>query len=310
MPASAGAARARRSAHSTATKSPTCAPFRLLCVLPTAPGAESLAKIVGCRGRGANAVARRLLDALPRRTVEHEQLLEAEGTRQPGRAVRRHQRRLGDDRAAAAHRIEQCRSRRPRGKREQAGSQIFAQRRLLGVAPIAALEQRLSGRVDVDRRVAIGQVGVDPHVRRALVDRRPHVEVGAQPVAHGILDAQRGEFEALQRRTRRGDVDAQRARGEEQALPVDRMNQRIDVRLVAIAAGGDAPQDAAGDARFEIGAVNEVPIALEADAAIGWRYGGAAQRGELGGEHAFQSARAGGEEVLGHPEPTSAIAAA
>ena len=33
-----------------ATKSPTCAPFRLLCVLPTAPGAKSLAKIVGTAG--------------------------------------------------------------------------------------------------------------------------------------------------------------------------------------------------------------------------------------------------------------------
>ena len=99
----------------------------------------------------------------------------------------------------------------------QAGREVLAQRRLVGVAPVAALEQRLAGRVDVDGRVAVGQVHGDAHVGLPLVDRGPHAGVVAQPVAHGVLHAQRRELEALQRRTLRGDVDAQRARGREVA---------------------------------------------------------------------------------------------
>ena len=136
------------------------------------------------------------------------ELLETEGPRESRRAMGRDQRRFGDDGAAAAHRIEQRVPGRPPGQRQQAGREIFPQRRLVGVATVAALEQRLSRRVEVDRRLAIGQVHVDAHIGRALVDRRTNAVIRTHAVADGVLRAERRKFEAGERRADRCDVDA------------------------------------------------------------------------------------------------------
>src|SRR6185436_17543952 len=150
------------------------------------------------RGRAAHAVARRLLQALPCRSIEPRELLETERAREPWRAGGGDQRGLDGDGAAAAHRIEQRQRWRPAGQRKQAGGQILAQRRFFGVAPVAALEQGLARRIDVDRRVTFGEIRADPLVGLPLVDRRAHTRVVAHAVAYGILHAQRGELEALQ----------------------------------------------------------------------------------------------------------------
>ena len=138
------------------------------------------------------------------------------------------------------------------------------------------------------------------HVGRALVDGGPHVDVRAEPVADGVLHAQRRELEALQRRTRGGDIDAQRPGGQEELLPVDGVDQRIQVRFVPVPATGDTPQDAARDARFQVGAIREREVALERHASLGGRDTGATQSRELGGEDTFQTARTWREVAFGH----------
>src|SRR5690606_25856613 len=112
-------------------------------------------------------------------------------------------------------------ARLPARERDEARREVLAQRRFLGVAPPAALEERLAGRVEVERRLARGEVRVDAHVGGALVDRGPPALLVAEAVAHRVLDGQRRELEALQRRARRGDVDADRAVRAEVLRPGD-----------------------------------------------------------------------------------------
>ena len=70
---------------------------------------------------------------------------------------------------------------------DQFEAQVTPLRRV-GVVPPAALEERLARRVEVDRRLALGEVRVNAHVRPLLVDGRPLCRVVAEPVADGVLD--------------------------------------------------------------------------------------------------------------------------
>ena len=157
-----------------------------------------------------------------------------------------------------------------------------------------------------------GEKQVDADVRFGA-DVGPLADRVAEAVAHGILDAQRGELEALQRRTHGGDMDADAAAHVEQARPFDLARQAIDVVLGAIVGAGDTPQHARGDARFEIDAVAGLPAAAEADAARHRLDVARAGGGHVLGQQRLQPARAGREERLapaagkrGRPAPRHA----
>ena len=78
------------------------------------------------------------------------------------------------------------------------------------------------------------------------------------------------------------------------------MNQRIDVRFVAVISRGDTPQDATRDARLKVGAIDKVEIAFERDTPVRRRHRCPVEQGELCGKHALQAAWAGREKMLGH----------
>src|SRR6516164_6222081 len=142
---------------------------------------------------------------------------------------------------------------------------------------------------------------MDAHVRRALVDRRANPLVSAHAVADGVLDRERRELEALERRACRGDVDAQRAAWREIATPIDASSDRVYVALVAILAAANTPQDAARNTRFEISLVGAFERSGERDAAIGGLDVSKTEAREFGGQDRFESARTRREESLDHP---------
>jgi ABC-type taurine transport system ATPase subunit len=74
----------------------------------------------------------------------------------------------------------------------------------------------------------------------------------AEAVADGILDFQRGEFQATQRRLDRGDVDAYRVMHAEPVFPWLRQCQIVDVVFIGVAGMRHAHQHARGDARMQI----------------------------------------------------------
>ena len=129
---------------------------------------------------------------------------------QPGRDAAGDLRRLDGDRAGAAARVEQravLGAAPPAGGGQHRGGQRLLQRRFAGlrVAP-AALEQRLARGVDVQRGLVAVEVQHQRQVGLARVDVGPCAGGLAQRVAHRVLDAQRREVQALQRRALRAVV--------------------------------------------------------------------------------------------------------
>src|SRR5260221_13836317 len=100
---------------------------------------------------------------------------------------------------------------------------------------------------------------MNPHVGRRPVHVGPAPLRVAETVARGILDAPGGEFQALQRALLRGDVDPDASFDGKVLRPVDRLRRCIDVVLVAVVELADAPEDARGDPRPEVGAVADLP---------------------------------------------------
>ena len=84
----------------------------------------------------------------------------------------------------------------------------------------------------------------------------------------------------------------------EQHRPFTLVCQFVDILFVAITTGGDTPQDAAGNAAFEVGFCTNQPVAAKMHATVG----GFDERGTVVGEllrqNGFKSARAGSKKFL------------
>src|SRR5277367_1948596 len=85
----------------------------------------------------------------------------------------------------------------------------------------------------------------------------------AETIAYRILDAECRKIKTLERAFDGGDVDADCAFNTEPLRPAQRQSSAIDVIFVAVARGGDLPQDATGDAAFKIDAINQRPWSRE-----------------------------------------------
>src|SRR5689334_5997965 len=101
------------------------------------------------------------------------------------------------------------------------------------------------------------------HVRIGPVDARTLSARVAEPIAHSVLDTQRGEFQALERTLLRGDIDAQRALDAEVARPIDAFYGGVEIVLVAVVELRDPPEDARCDPRPEIRPIARVPRTAE-----------------------------------------------
>src|SRR5688572_6259854 len=126
--------------------------------------------------------------------------------------------------------------------------------------------------------------------------RRRALHVGAlaqgvaKPVADGVLDAQRGELEALERALLRGEIDAQAALHVEELRPVERFRSCINILLIAIRERIDFPKNARRDARPQVGSITDVPTARKGDSPGDNRRLRSAQRLELLGKKLFEAA--------------------
>ena len=72
------------------------------------------------------------------------------------------------------------------------------------------------------------------YVGGGALDVRPPAAGITEAVAHGVLDPQGGELQALERAFLRRDVDAQRSLDAEVIRPIDGSHGRIQVVLVAV----------------------------------------------------------------------------
>jgi len=138
----------------------------------------------------------------------------------------------------------------------------------------------------------IGPHGVDIGARTVLV---------AHPVAERVLDAQRGEVEALERASVRGAVDAQRLARRDPVRPRHAARQLVQVALVAVRTLGDLDQAALREPALEIEHHDLVRVAGERDAAARRAHAAVRQqRSHLGLEQRLGAGGAGKKERQGH----------
>ncbi len=217
--------------------------------------------------------------------------------RDAGLDIERHLCRLDQERAAAAHRVEQRYAGLPVHQAQNARREIFADRGNVGVRTHAALEQRVARSVQIQHQLVVLDEHMDAHVRFHGVHAGPFAAVRAEAVAHGILDQQRDELQAFQRAADRGGIHAYGMGHIEPALPLQLECCLVDILLGAVLRFLDAPQDAAGDAALQIGPVTQRPVAGETHAAFGTAHILPAHLVQIGQQDSFQAARAGGEKI-------------
>ena len=140
----------------------------------------------------------------------------------------------------------------PVGGGEHGSGQGLFQRGFAGVFAPTALEERFARGIDVEDGVEVVKVEDQAEVGEAGVDAGALACAFTQVVADGIFDAQAGEVEALQVAAARDDVDAQGVLRGDPVGPVDATGHDVDVVFVAVDAGGDAPEDALGQAALQI----------------------------------------------------------
>ncbi len=285
-----GAGRSSASACSIAMNASTCASAAFARVSRRRRRGDRSRTSVGDDGAGFTMSRARCLRRCHAGPSNQAELLEAERAGQaPGARSAAIDAALDGDRAAAAHRVEEGGARPPPRERDQARGEVLAQRRLLGVAPPAALEQRFAGRVEVERRHAIGQVGVHAHVGHPLVDGRAHALLVAEAVAHGVLHRQRRELETPERRPsrrrrRRGSCGRHR-KCVGQAMP---RASALNSRSSRYGPPPTFPQHAAREARCEVDDVCEIERTLETDAAVDRGHGLRPEAPELRGERGLE----------------------
>jgi len=141
----------------------------------------------------------------PEFTVKVEELLEAERTADSRNQAAGDGGRFNRDRAGTAEGIQKRHIGRPSRKLQEAGRHVFLQRSLTLIGSPAALEERFAGEIDVKRAVLFIEERRNLHIRRLAADVRAGAGELAEPVADSVLDAQRREFERLQRRAVSGN---------------------------------------------------------------------------------------------------------
>src|SRR6266571_414976 len=244
---------------------------------------------------------RRFAHLFPEPWIESRQALEAEAARVARGNGERHHRRLDRERAAAAHRVEQRLTAVPASEPHDARGEVLLERRLARVLPIAALVERLARSVQIEGDTRAVEKTVDAHLGRARVHVGPAPAVGAKAVAHRVLDAQGGEFEALQRRAARVDVDANALSLAEPVGPAQRERRFVDVLFAAAGSAGKPHQHAGCEPRLEVGAQAGPHVAFERDPARNRSDLLRAELLQLVGEERFEASGAGSEESLrGH----------
>src|SRR5256885_9056446 len=247
---------------------------------------------------GPAAGERRVAYLVPPPEIESGEALEAEGARVSRRDREGHHRRLDDERPAAAHGVKKGLVRVPTREPNDAGGKVFLQWGFARIPTVAAFVERFAGGVQVESDLRLVEEGLDAHLGGARVHVGPPPAVRAKPVAHSVLDSQSREFEALQRRAYRVDVDANALRLAEPFGPLHRESRCVHIFLSAVRRAGKPHQDTRGEPRLEVGAVTGEDLTLERDAArndFGFLCSAPA---ELFGEERFEASRAGGEEGL------------
>ncbi len=240
------------------------------------------------------------LELAPAGRVMAGPALEAEAlTVQVGRHVGGHHRRLDQQGAGAAQRVDQRRALagqfRPAGADQQCGGQVLLERRMADVTAIAAAMQAVAGEVDAQGQPAPVQVGIEAQVRLAGIDARPRLAVGLQAIDHAVLDGLGAEAGMADLG---GPGQGRAARQVIAPRHPGRGRTQLVGGLDALLAH-QAQHHPVGQPRPQAGPVGRLEVGLEVHPGQGRLARFGPQRRQLLGQQQLEALGAGGEEGQG-----------
>ena len=217
--------------------------------------------------------------------------------------VAEHERRLDEQGAAAAHRVEQDGllggPLGPAGQADNGRGQALLERRLTRAGAVAAAVQAVAGQIQGERGGRALDVQVDADVRVEGVHVGPFAEALAELVGDGVLDPQGGELAVGDGRVDQGGVHREGRFPVEMVVPQDLAAAGVEGVRVRRVEVGQFEQDARGEPGPEAGPVAALQGAGPVDRA---EAGGdilAAEPGDLLGDQRLQAGAAGGGEKQG-----------
>ena len=234
----------------------------------------------------------------PEFTVKVVELLEAERTADSRNQSAGDGGSFNRNRAGTAEGIQKRHIGRPSRKLQEAGRHVFLQRSLTLIGSPAALEERFAGEINVKRAVLLIEERRDLNIRRLAADVRTGAGDLTEPVADSVLDAQRREFERLQRRAVSGNRNAERLIRREKELPGRTAGLLINVAAVPVVMERDLHHHAGRDPGAEAREVGSLDRALKHHAGRCLAGALSAACRELFLEHGLKSPGTGGVKAV------------
>ena len=210
-------------------------------------------------------------------------------------------RRFDRQRAGAAHRVAECRAfggePGPACTQQQRGRQIFLQRRLTAIAPVAALVQAAAAKVEADGGAFAIKVQMQADIGVFGVDRGPASAALAELVDDRVLESQRGEMRMRDAWRAPGHFDRQPRVHIEQGGPVMGERAFVEAFRVRCVHHEQRQQHARRGSRPQAGAIETFQIRTQGDPAATLPHVLSPQFAQLGGQQRFEAARSGDEGI-------------
>ena len=222
-------------------------------------------------------------------------------TQQSRCLVGSHQRGFDQQRATAAHRIEQraafAMNFLPAAAGQHRCCEIFLQRRFaLRTAPTTAM-QRAAADIYGEHRTSFSHDQIDAQIWRFGFDRGSHAMCCANLINDGILDPLRGV--TLMRQLRAGNmrIHSQCAFGRDVFRPIDGLHALVKIVFVLAIEFRQWPHHPACQARKQRRAIKHFRLALDIDASHGRCRVDCAQGEQLINQQIFQALGASDEKL-------------
>ena len=177
------------------------------------------------------------------------------------RAVDGHHRRLDGGRARAAHRGDERRFFVPAERHDAGGGQRFLHGGGAGDLAVAAFGERLSRSVEIDDDLVALPVDEDGRADVGAAGVGAALALVAHAVGNGVFGVERGEPRVAHRLVVDDRGDAKIAVGVEVVLPVDGVDEFVEVADVAAVGPQERHQYAMGGAELQIEAHHVADVA-------------------------------------------------
>ena len=182
---------------------------------------------------------------LPESLIMNEEVRETEAlSPEPGRHIKGRKRRLDEDRAGSAHRINEVRAPVPAGSPHHDGCEVLLNRRCTGLRPVLAAVQGLAAYVDADGYMVLPvQVDIDEDIRVTAVNRGPRALLLPEAVDDRVLYLHRAVLSAPDLAVLSGERHGDGLLHREQILPGVVADAEVEREIVISLEIGEAEEN-------------------------------------------------------------------